>query len=391
MLKKVKVLDFLSVLILITALPFSLILKLINKLKRKKLWLICELKDTARDNSYHFFKYIRTKHPNDLCYYAINKKCNDYQKIKKYGNIIEFGSFKHWIYYLAADKNISTHKEGNPNHAIFTVIHRFLNLYNNRVFLQHGITKDNIPMFYYKNTKFKLFICGAKKEYEYIKEVYGYPNDNVVYTGFARFDNLHNNKIKKNQILIIPTWRRWFELDNNSDNFLKSDYYKYWSNLLQDKKLNDYAKKNNLEIVFYPHYQMKKYITDLKKLSKNIKILSDTKYDIQDLLKKSALMITDYSSVYMDFAYMKKPIIYYQFDYNEYRNSHLQEGYFDYKKDGFGKVFTKTDDLVKEIISLSKQNFQVSKKYYNRMNKFFEINDTNNCNRIYNAIKKTEE
>ena len=102
-------------------------------------------------------------------------------------------------------------------------------------------------------------------------------------------------------------------------------------------------------------------------------------------------MITDYSSVYMDFAYMKKPIIYYQFDYNEYRNSHLQEGYFDYEKDGFGKIFTKTDDLVKEIISLSKQNFQVSKKYYNRMNKFFEINDTNNCERIYNAIKKTED
>lgn len=390
MLKKVKITDFLSILILFIALPISWIVKLINKINHKKLWLICELKDTCRDNGYHLFKYIRTKHSNDLCYYAINKKSKDYQKIKKYGNIIQFGSFKHWVFYLAADKNISSHKEGNPNHAIFTVIHRFLNLYNNRVFLQHGITKDNVPMFYYKNTKFNLFICGAKKEYEYIKEVFGYPEDSVVYTGFARFDNLHQNKINSNQILIIPTWRRWFELENNKANFLESDYYQYWSNLIKDKKLNDYAKKNNLKILFYPHYQMRKYINEFKKISSNIKILKDDEVDIQNLLKKSALIITDYSSVYMDFAYMKKPVIYYQFDYEKYRDSHLQEGYFNYEKDGFGKVLTNKDGIVKEIISLHKTNFKVPKKYYNRMIKFFELNDTKNCERIYNAIKNME-
>lgn len=390
MLKKVKITDFLSIIILILAIPFSWLVKLINKIKNKKLWLICELEDTCRDNGYHLFKYIRKNHPNDLCYYAINKKSTDYKKIKKYGNIIQFGSFKHWIFYLAADKNISSHKEGNPNHAIFTVLHRFLNLYNNRIFLQHGITKDNVPMFYYKNTKFKLFICGAKKEYDYIKKVFGYPDKSVVYTGFARFDNLHNNKVNPNQILIIPTWRRWFELENDSEDFLNSEYYTYWSNLIKDKKLNNFAKKNNLKILFYPHYQMKKYIKEFKKLSSNVKIVTDDKYDIQELLKKSALMITDYSSVYMDFAYMKKTVIYYQFDYEKYRNSHLQEGYFNYEKDGFGKIFTQKDDIIKELIKLHKNKFQVPKKYYNRMIKFFEINDTKNCERIYNAIKNME-
>ena len=71
---------------------------------------------------------------------------------------------------------------------------------NNRVFLQHGITKDDAIMFYYKNTYFKYFICGAKKEFEYINEKFGYPDNNVIYTGFPRFDSLHNIDVNKNKI-----------------------------------------------------------------------------------------------------------------------------------------------------------------------------------------------
>ena len=205
---------------------------------------------------------------------------------------------------MSATKNISTHKEGNPNQALFTVLHLYLNLYNNRVFLQHGITKDNVPMFYYKNTKFKKFICGAKREFEYIKDVFGYPNENVVYTGFARFDNLHKGKIDKKQILIIPTWRRWFELENDEDKFLNSEYYKRWYSVLNNTKLINYIEENNFKIKFYPHYQMKKYINSFKSLSPNIEIVIHS--NVQDLLIESALMVTDYSSVYMDFAYMKK-------------------------------------------------------------------------------------
>ena len=61
--------------------------------------------------------------------------------------------------------------------------------------------------------------------------------------------------------------------------------------------------------------------------------VDNSEIDIQNLLKDSALMITDYSSVFMDFAYMEKPEIYFQFDEDQFRSTHYAKGYFDYKKD----------------------------------------------------------
>ena len=121
---------------------------------------------TARDNGYNFFIFLNNKHPEINSYYVINKTCNDYEKVKKYKNVINYGTFKHWLYYMSAYRNISNNKNANPNNLVFYIVHIFLNLYNNRVFLQHGITKDNSPWLYYKNTKFKYFICGAKREYQ---------------------------------------------------------------------------------------------------------------------------------------------------------------------------------------------------------------------------------
>ena len=50
-------------------------------------------------------------------------------------------------------------------------------------------------------------------------------------------------------------------------------------------------------------------------------------------------MITDYSSVAFEMAYLKKAVLYYQFDEEEFfSGKHWQKGYFDYRKDGFGAV-----------------------------------------------------
>ena len=389
--KYIKLSDILGCFIFLIMIISSLCFKFYKKKKKKRrLWLVSELKDTCRDNGYHFFKYVRENHPSDYCFYVIDKKSKDYSKIKEYGNIVPYGGLKFWLYYMAADKNIGTNKAFDPNHPLFYVLHNYLNLYNNCVFLQHGITKDDAPMFYYKNTKYKLFICGARPEYEYIKSKFGYPENNLKYTGFARFDNLHDIHINCKQILIMPTWRNWLGREVNFlssiENFKDTDYYKKWNNLLNDDDFISYIESNELNVKFYPHYQMSAYVHFFKSKSKNIKILNNEEEDIQKLLIESALLITDFSSVYMDFAYMKKPVIYYQFDREEYRQKQLQEGYFDYLKDGFGPVVESRYDLINELKKFN-VDFTPSKKYIQRMNAFFEIRDKKNCERIYNAIK----
>lgn len=385
-LKKVSLIDLLGIFKFIIVLIPSCIYKLYLKISKKELWLICETKNTARDNGYVFFKYMQEKRKNIKTYYAINYKCNDYKKLAGCKNLINWSSIRHYFMYMSATKNLSSHKEGNPNQTLFTILHLYLKLYNNRVFLQHGITKDDAPMFYYKNSYFKYFVCGAKKEYEYILEKFGYPNKNIIYTGFARFDNLHDVEPKK-QILLIPTWRRWFELNNNEKEFMKSEYYIRWNSFINNKRLVSSLEKNKIELIFFPHFQMKKFLGCFDVKSEYIKIIND-EIDIQKLLIDSSLMITDYSSVYMDFAYMKKPVIYYQFDYEKYRSSHLKEGYFSYQNDSFGPLFYDEDNLVEEVIRMIENDFCIEKKYLDRMNNFFELNDKHNCDRIYLTLKE---
>lgn len=387
-LRYVKPSDILAPFIFILVLPFSLIFKIINKIKKRKLWLICEDGYTARDNGYHFYKYIRENYPKDYCFYVIDKKASDYSKVKEYGNIVQFKSLKHWLYYLSAQYNISNHKHGNPCQSFFYIIHVILKLYNNRVFLQHGITVNDSKWIYYKNTRFKYFICGAKREYEYIKEKFGYPDENVIYTGFPRFDNLYNNHINKNQVLIMPTWRNWLGGNYVTDKqFEDTNYYKSWNELINNQKLIEYIEQNDIIIYFYPHQHTQKFIHLFNSSSNNIKIVDNSSKDIQDLLKESQLLITDYSSVFMDFAYMNKPLIYYQFDKEEYREKQLQEGYFSYLNDGFGPITNNMDSTISYLKEILNQG--LSKKYIDRINSFFEIKDQKNCERIY--LKLTEK
>lgn len=390
--KYIKLTDIIGIFYLLVAIIPAIILKCIFKLNKKEVWLICESKDTARDNGYHLFKYIRENHPNDLCYYAIDKKCSDYKKIEKYGNIINFSSLKHWIFYLAVDKNISTQKAGNPCAAIFYVLQIYGILKNKRVFLQHGVIKDNLVYAHYKNAKFRLFVCGAKDEYEYVRDNFGYPDGYVQYLGLARFDNLYDNHVNKNQIVIMPTWRNWLGRELNSlthqVSFKETNYYKYWNSFINNNNFIKFIEQNNIIVYFYPHIHMQKFLNDFKSESKNIKIIDNTDIDIQDLLKESALMITDYSSVFMDFAYMKKPLIYYQFDKEEFRNKHLPKGYFSYENDGFGKVVKNSEDLVENIKKYFYNGFKNDEIYIKRSEEFFELHDKNNCKRNYEAIKE---
>lgn len=389
--KYIRLQDILGIFLFLIAFIPAGLYKLYLKVMNKEMWLVCEQKNTARDNGYYFYIYMCKHHPKIKCLYAINKKSKYYDKVKEYGKIVSWGSLAHYFYYLSSTKNISSHKDGNPNQLLFTIFHLYLNLYNNRIFLQHGITKDNIPMFYYKNTKFKGFICGAKREFDYIKEKFGYPDSNLIYSGFARFDTLIDKSKDKKIIAIIPTWRNWLGRETNilakQVDFKETEYYKNWNGLINDKKFIKTIEENNVEVIFYPHIQMQKYLKYFDKTSDNIRIVDINNLEIQDLLKEASLLITDYSSVYFDFAYMDKPVIYYQFDYEEYRKRQMPEGYFNYEQDGFGPICQNKNEVYKELDLYIKNAFKQKQVYLNRHNKFFLKRDNKNCERIYEFIK----
>lgn len=371
----------------------ALIPSFLLKRKRPDMLLVCEYGNEARDNGYWLYKYLREKQPQQDAVYAINKKSLDFAKVEKLGETVEYGSIKHWIYYLAASVNISSQKGGKPNAAVCYLLEVYGILKNKRVFLQHGITKDLADMFFYENTKMRLFICGAKPEYDFVREKFGYPEGYVAYTGFARFDYLLEPYPQKRQILISPTWRSFLRQassdpykQGSNREITESQYYKTWKSLLQNERFQALCEECDFEVKFFPHRNTAHCFDDIEGLSDRIKIANWEDYDLQLLMKESALLLTDYTSSAMDFAYMEKPVLYYQFDYEEYRKGHLAEGYFDYERDGFGKVLKDENALLSalEDFMKGKENFS---EYKERIDGFFPLRDKNNCERIYLAIK----
>lgn len=353
--------------------------------KKQNIWLISERGNEARDNGYAFYQYLKTYHQSQKVLYVITKNSSDIEKIAREDRLIK-GSLKHYFMYMNAQVLISTHIMGySPNMRLFTKLNKIaiFKPRGKQVFLQHGIINNYLKEITSNKVDIDLFISGAYKEYNYLLKNFGYTKETVKCTGLARFDNLIDNS--KNQILVMPTWRKYL-FNISIEKFQESNYCKQFNKLINDKKLHSFLEKTNTYLYFYQHYEIQKYITAFKTTSKRVIIATKEDYDIQELLKNSSVLVTDYSSVFYDFAYMNKPIIYYQFDYKDFYSKHYNQGYFDFEQDGFGPVAYDHKKIIEQIIN--SYNNKNQSKFTKRSSEFFGYNDRNNCKRIFNEIKK---
>ncbi len=83
---------------------------------------------------------------------------------------------------------------------------------------------------------------------------------------------------------------------------------------------------------------------------------------------------------------MKKPLLYYQFDNEKFRNSHHGAGYFDFKRDGFGPVCETAEQVAAVLTEAYKNGFHNEEKYLKRHGEYFDLWDAKNCERNYEAI-----
>ena len=375
---KIRVLQLFVILKYILALLFT-------AFHKKELWVISERGAEARDNGYVFFKFMKEKHPEVNCVYIMDKNNKDYPKLKQYDNaIIQNKSFKHYLCVARSTKLISTHYLGFlPHPYFFQKLNAKYNIFRNKkkVFLQHGIIKDNLPGLYSESTRINIFICGSKYEYDYVSKHFHYKHNEVKYTGLARFDYLLNTKPKK-QILVMPTWRKYI----NKSDFIESDYFIHYKELLTNTKLHNIIESNGYELMFYPHYEVQKHIYLFKNLNLPpfIKIC-DFSSDVQQLLIDASLLITDYSSVYFDVIYMQKPVLLYQFDEDDYRKMHYAEGYFNVED--IGRKSKDIDSLIRDLEFQFSIGLKIEDKYKDYISGMYLFHDTDNCKRIYNVIK----
>ena len=372
-----------------TSLKFVVIMPwaLVARLWEKDVWIITERSNQARDNGYCFYQYVREKHPEQKIIYIIDKSAPDYNKICKYKTIIQFDSLAHYYYYCLSKIHISAHVGGCiPSYSpIAKRLKRFLKIKD--VFLPHGVSYGISEFCLRKYANIDLFICSGKPEYENILNNYGYNDKEVAYTGFPRLDKWYNIKINTRQILLMPTWRSYIALCPEMD-IRNTIYFKTYQELLNNKELEDFLYDNNLHLVFCLHNDMQQYVRAFSTTCSNIIIKQPNQYDIQEVLKESALLITDYSSVHFDFAYMNKPVIYFPFDTEVFFEKQYKKSFFDPEKNGFGEVVYTIGQLINAIKQSYNLGFSLKGRYLENMQNFYTIKDGNNNSRVFMEIKK---
>lgn len=202
----------------------------------------------------------------------------------------------------------------------------------------------------------------------------GYPrNDKLI-----NYNNNDTEKIKKDLniptnkkvILYAPTFR--------DDEHTSGVGYTYKLNIDFDslkKELKDYI------ILFRAHY----FIANSFDFDKYKGFIYDvSKYDdINDLYIVSDLLITDYSSVFFDYAILERPIIFYMYDYDNYKNN-LRDFYIDLKELP-GPIVKDEKDLV---TSIKEKNNKYKNMYSSFNKKFNPYEDGKSAERVVKEILK---
>lgn len=353
------------------------------------LWLVCDRGTMAGDNGYKFFRYLRQQHPEIDAYFLLSKHAPEWNAMRKeYGErVLDYRSLRHYIYLWRATHLMSTHVQGYfPYVGLGLWFQSICPAYRRKkhIFLQHGVSKDYTPFLEYSNTQVDLTMCAVQPEYDFFIHRYSYPEDKVVLTGMCRYDQLVDESAGRRQILLVPTWREYIYKDAG---FEQTDYYKAYASLITSPRLAALLEQYDWRMVFYPHHEMQRYLSSFRALpiSERIHIADAGECDLSDHFRQSNVMITDYSSVYFDFAYMRKPVLLYQFDREQFQGGHYEQGWLDYDH-CFGPVCRTEDVLLDELEHLIQHNLEPKSEYKEFAEKLYPFHDQRNSERNYQAI-----
>lgn len=350
------------------------------------LWLVCERGNDARDNGYRFFQYLKETHSEIRAKFVISPTSADREKVMALGNCVNFKSFRHYLCYYAADYLIGTHVQPcAPDLILHYHLARLgLRPRGKQIFLQHGIIYNEMKWLWHRALYIDLFVCGAKPEYDYISSTYGHPKGVVQYLGLCRFDSLFHSNNRQKTIVLMPTWRGSHYPSGKA--FLKTPYYLHFQSLLNNPALQALLEKSGYQLIFYPHIEIQKDMHYFSTPFRNITLADKEHFQIQELLTGCALLITDYSSVFFDIAYLRRPQIFYQFDYDDFRKFHYQKGYLDFKQNATGEVCETEQELLSALKKYIDRDMTIEEKYRKRMDALFPLHDDQNCARTFKAI-----
>lgn len=372
----------------------------------KDAWVLMDRIHDADDSAEVLFRHLRRERRRTNAWFVIEAGTPDWERLRRdgYRRVIPHGSLR-WKLLMANCVNLISSHADVPVMRPPAIV-RFMQPSWRFTFLQHGVIKDDLSQ-WLNGKKIDLFVTSTAAEYESIAgdhTPYTFTSKETKLTGLPRFDRIleEGNRIppeERDLILVAPTWRDWLvpplkvgsqRRQVSVPEFLETDYARNWLGVLRSPELARAAEAQGLTIAFLPHPNVDSILSELD-LPQHVQSLTFAGNNAQRLFARAALLVTDYSSMAFNAAYIDRPTVYFQFDKERVMaGSHVgRQGYFDYVRDGFGPVTYELDDAVDTIVESLKNGPTPTSEYARRIESTFTLRDGRCCERVVEEIERS--
>jgi glycosyltransferase involved in cell wall biosynthesis len=366
-------------------------------------WVFLDRIHDAGDSGEILFKHVRAHHPRINAWFTVLKDSPDYVRLKSEGygdRLVAHGSTAWRMLMANCTHVLSSHADAPVMQP--PEIQAFMEPKWHFTFLQHGVIKDDLSRWLnYK--QIDLFVTSTVPEYHSIAgehTPYPFTTKETILTGLPRFDRLVDKGREfsgdnRDLVLLTPTWRQWLvqNLAVGSQerrlgrSVLDSEFVREWLGLLKDPDLARACHEAGVKLAFLPHPNLQELLEHLD-LPDHVLTLSYEGADVQEYFARARVLVTDYSSIAFNAAYLERPVVYFQFDADAVLSgAHVgQRGYFDYERDGFGPVTPDVGSTVAAIREALAHGGAPLPTYLKRIEATFPQRDGGCCERVVQAV-----
>ena len=218
---------------------------------------------------------------------------------------------------------------------------------------------------------------------EAIVKVTGLPRNDIFSSDESKkqkFKNILGIEAAKKVVVYLPTFR-------DSDMFVGRKATDVIRQIQSEEKLKELLRKYNTILLIKPHYHVENSVSSHFYIQDDfIKVITIPEdYDIPDLLEIANVLITDYSSCFIDYLLLDRPIIFYQYDIEKYQQ---QERGFYYRLEEISvgpRIFN-----FEHFVSTLEKTLQGQDDFCDRRKKIRELFhsylDKNACLRVFRAV-----
>ena len=355
-----------------------IVAKLRNLVKKEPILIFEKYANFASDSGIKVYDHFIENHPEMPVYFLIKKDSSELKNVKSAQRIIYFGSFKHLVFMYAAKLFVSTEGKG---HSYFWgerngLVSRAIK-FKKYIFLQHGIIGLK-KIDYIFSTKSiyspNLFVASSQFEKQLIDEHLGYGKSKkkeVIVTGLPRFDDIDIESDKKEYITFFYTWRPWLERIS-IEKQVQSEYTMHLK-----KIAHLIGETPNIKIIVHPKLSelMQEEVQEYPHI-----FVNTLETSIKEVLQKTKLLITDYSSVAWEAYYREVPVLFDMFDQERYEEE--VGAYMDLNEVPFGEkidVLANWEQVINYRLALTPEEKQMKPAY-------FDFEDKENTARCVEAI-----